>query len=166
MTEPDYCCQAIIIRLNRRCKNLPSSGGCYCNHHGPLCHALTLNGVPCNSMVLKFREGFIYCAKHENVSLERYIGQHPPTKCHPTDLPKKTKAEERVQTSNAYLSSTIEPRTTTSNTTTTTTTITTTITKTTNVTTTTTTTTTTTEELGELFEWLGLSGMSSANKKQ
>jgi len=165
MTEPDYCCQAIIIRLNRRCKNLPSSGGCYCNHHGPLCHALTLNGVPCNSMVLKFREGFIYCAKHENVSLERYIGQHPPTKCHPTDLPKKTKAEERVQTSNAYLSSTIEPRTTTSNTTTTTTTITTTITKTTNVTTTTT-TTTTTEELGELFEWLGLSGMSSANKKQ
>lgn len=164
MTEPDYCCQAIIIRLNRRCKNLPSSGGCYCNHHGPLCHALTLNGVPCNSMVLKFREGFIYCAKHENVSLERYIGQHPPTKCHPTDLPKKTKAEERVQTSNAYLSSTIEPRTTTSNTTTTTTTITTTITKTTNVTTTT--TTTTTEELGELFEWLGLSGMSSANKKQ
>jgi len=141
MTEQDYCCKAIIVRFGRRCYNRPSSEG-YCIYHGPLCYALTLDGLPCNSMVLKFREGFIYCSKHENVSIERYVGQHQPTKRNHLTT---------IENSAAPTSKTREPKvgqvppilTVETTTTTTTTTI-------------TTTTTTSTQELGDLFERLGL----------
>jgi hypothetical protein len=72
-------CIATILRLGRRCRNR-EEGGDYCRFHGPLCEARTLLGKPCNSMVLKFRQGFIYCDHHEHVSIESFVGPHSATK--------------------------------------------------------------------------------------
>mmetsp|Transcript_29259 Transcript_29259/g.40200 ORF Transcript_29259/g.40200 Transcript_29259/m.40200 type:complete len:154 (-) Transcript_29259:122-583(-) len=71
-------CIATILRLGRRCRNR-EEGNDYCRFHGPLCEARTLLGKPCNAMVLKFRQGFIYCDHHEHISLERFVGPHEAT---------------------------------------------------------------------------------------
>ena len=62
MSETNQC-TAIILRTGERCKKR-HIGENYCIYHGPFCQALTLKGLPCNSMVRKFREGFIYCDLH------------------------------------------------------------------------------------------------------
>lgn len=76
MFYPKAQCKAIIIAKKRRC--LKSEIGCseYCEFHGPLCQALTNVGMPCNSMVLNFRKGYIYCENHANINIERHIGMH------------------------------------------------------------------------------------------
>ena len=74
MSETNQCI-AIILRTGERCKKR-HIGENYCIYHGPFCQALTLKGLPCNSMIRKFREGFIYCDLHEKVSIERFSGPH------------------------------------------------------------------------------------------
>ena len=74
MSETNQCI-AIILRTGERCKKR-HIGENYCIYHGPFCQALTLKLLPCNSMVRKFREGFIYCDLHEKVSIERFSGPH------------------------------------------------------------------------------------------
>jgi hypothetical protein len=67
-------CKAFIIAKKRRCLKLEISSSDYCEFHGPLCQALTNVGMPCNSMVLNFRKGYIYCENHTNVGIERHLG--------------------------------------------------------------------------------------------
>ena len=134
MSETNQC-TAIILRTGERCKKR-HIGENYCIYHGPFCQALTLKLLPCNSMVRKFREGFIYCDLHEKVSIERFSGPH--SSATPTLFKSKT-----TTTSNTFKPDLTGQFTVMTTATTTTT--------------TTTTTTISTEELSSLLERVELS---------
>jgi hypothetical protein len=72
-------CKTFIIKKQRRCLLNGMGGSEYCQWHGPLCQGVKNSGSPCNSMVLNFRDGSIYCKNHANVGIERHVGIHEPS---------------------------------------------------------------------------------------
>lgn len=78
--EPPKRCKGTVTKENRQCYNNEIGTTNYCAYHGPLCRATTKLGLPCRSMVLKFREGYVYCNIHDRI----YSEQHESTRNHRT----------------------------------------------------------------------------------
>ena len=98
-------CVATIIRYDRRCLKEEVGDG-YCEYHGPLCQAMTIKNVPCNSMVLRFREGFIFCDIHRNVPMNKFFGVHSPTPTAKAATPSKP---NKIKTTTTTTTTTTTP---------------------------------------------------------
>lgn len=106
-------CKAIAKSTKIRCRKSGNFGSDYCEYHGPLCQSTTNFGLPCNSMVLNFRDGYIYCHNHANVGIERFFGTHEPSNCNINEQPfKKKQSSINHETMNQKRTEFLNPNTT------------------------------------------------------